>query len=40
MFAALLGVTSIGSAVVVHEGSTMAVVANGLRLLVFKTDRK
>jgi Cd2+/Zn2+-exporting ATPase len=33
---ALLGVVSIGIAIVFHEGSTLAVVANALRLLRFK----
>lgn len=34
----VLGLTSIGLAVVVHEGSTLAVVANGLRLLAFRVE--
>ena len=32
----VLGVTSISSAVIFHEGSTLAVIANGLRLLAFR----
>ncbi len=32
----VVGVTSISSAVVFHEGSTLAVIANGLRLLAFR----
>ena len=32
----VLGVTSISAAVVFHEGSTLAVIANGLRLLAFR----
>lgn len=35
----VLGVTSISSAVVFHEGSTLAVIANGLRLLAFRGSR-
>ncbi|MEV4272824.1 HAD-IC family P-type ATPase [Micromonospora aurantiaca] len=31
--AAVLGIAGIGAAIVVHEGSTLAVVANALRLL-------
>lgn len=33
---ALAGITSIGSAVILHEGSTLLVVANALRLLNLK----
>jgi Cd2+/Zn2+-exporting ATPase len=33
---ALIGITSMGVAIVVHEGSTLAVVGNALRLLRFK----
>lgn len=33
--ASVTGVASIGTAVIVHEGSTLVVVANGLRLLTF-----
>lgn len=34
----LFGLTGIGIAIVVHEGSTLAVVGNALRLLRFKTE--
>lgn len=36
----ILGITSIGLAVVAHEGSTLVVVANALRLLAYKNDQK
>jgi Cd2+/Zn2+-exporting ATPase len=35
--ASLTGLVSIGAAVILHEGSTLVVVANALRLLAFKT---
>lgn len=34
----ILGITSIGPAVIIHEGSTLLVVANALRLLAYKSD--
>ena len=37
--AALLGLAGIGVAIVFHEGSTLAVVANGLRLLGYRGPR-
>ncbi len=37
--ATLLGLARIGAAVALHEGSTPPVVANALRLLVFKDGR-
>lgn len=36
--AALLGMASIGPAIILHEGSTLMVVANALRLLRFEVD--
>lgn len=36
----ILGISGIGPAVVGHEGSTLVVVFNGLRLLVYKSGRK
>jgi Cd2+/Zn2+-exporting ATPase len=36
----ILGISGIGPAVVGHEGSTLVVVFNGLRLLVYKNGRK
>ncbi len=39
LVAAITGVASIGPAIVVHEGSTLVVVANGLRLLGMKETR-
>lgn len=33
------GVTGIGAAVIAHEGSTLVVIANALRLLAFRGDR-
>lgn len=36
----ILGISGIGPAVVGHEGSTLVVVFNGLRLLVYKNNRK
>lgn len=38
IIAALLGLTRISEAVVLHEGSTLLVVANGLRLLGYKSS--
>lgn len=37
--ASLLGVTSIAAAVVIHEGSTIAVISNSLRLLRYKLPK-
>ncbi|KGE12703.1 heavy metal translocating P-type ATPase [Sphingobacterium deserti] len=34
----ILGITTIGPAVIVHEGSTLLVVGNALRLLAYKND--
>ncbi|WP_040627264.1 heavy metal translocating P-type ATPase [Mucilaginibacter paludis] len=36
----ILGISGIGPAVVGHEGSTLVVVFNGLRLLVYQNNRK
>ena len=36
----ILGITGIGPAVIGHEGSTLLVVFNGLRLLVYQNGRK
>ncbi|MBD1362567.1 cadmium-translocating P-type ATPase [Mucilaginibacter sp. ZT4R22] len=36
----ILGITGIGPAVIGHEGSTLLVVFNGLRLLVYQNNRK
>jgi len=36
----ILGVTSIGPAVLAHEGSTLVVVGNALRLLAYKNSKK
>jgi Cd2+/Zn2+-exporting ATPase len=36
IIAAIFGLTQISHAVVLHEGSTLLVVANGLRLLGFR----
>jgi Cd2+/Zn2+-exporting ATPase len=36
----ILGISGIGPAVVGHEGSTLVVVFNGLRLLVYKNSRR
>ncbi len=38
--AALLGIADIGSAIVLHEGSTLVVVANALRLLGYTPRRE
>jgi Cd2+/Zn2+-exporting ATPase len=38
VIAAILGLTQISQAVVLHEGSTLLVVANGLRLLGYKSS--
>jgi Cd2+/Zn2+-exporting ATPase len=38
IIAAILGLTQISQAVVLHEGSTLVVVANGLRLLGYKSS--
>ena len=38
--ATILGVATIGVAVALHEGSTLLVVANALRLLAFEHRRK
>ncbi len=37
--AALLGIAGIGPAILLHEGSTVAVVLNGIRLLGFHDRR-
>lgn len=36
----ILGITSIGPAVMAHEGSTLVVVGNALRLLAYKNNQK
>jgi len=36
----ILGIANIGPAVIGHEGSTLVVVFNGLRLLVYQNNRK
>lgn len=36
----ILGISGIGPAVIGHEGSTLVVVFNGLRLLVYQNNRK
>jgi Cd2+/Zn2+-exporting ATPase len=36
----ILGIASIGPAVIAHEGSTLLVVVNALRLLAYKNDQK
>ncbi|WNG22669.1 cadmium-translocating P-type ATPase [Cystobacter fuscus] len=40
IIAAILGLTRISEAVVLHEGSTLLVVANGLRLLGYKSSAR
>lgn len=37
--AAALGLAGIGAAIVVHEGSTLVVVATGFRLLGYRGDQ-
>jgi Cd2+/Zn2+-exporting ATPase len=39
MMAALTGIVSIGIAIIFHEGSTLVVVANALRLLRYPAQR-